>query len=628
MASSCANNTTTTNNNIYKDETFFVPLATVNTTAPCKYHPRASLYIPGLSLSHDGGKVLFQPSSGISSDLTLLHGQITALVGTNGCGKSSTAKVLASFGSGRCDSTNICADRPKGFPTGFVIEYLVSDGVYNSVKNYMSLRPREYIQSQLRNRLEDINRQIEELDHHFTNFALSNKDDSVLLEQMADDLSFLYELEENMANKMNRDIDMAMTETGFINEDKSLDKLSVGWRYKCQLIASLLSRPDMLVIDEPSFLDGKSMAWFMDTLRSLASVDNCIIVLISHKEMLLEEVCDRVVYINSANQSLTTYNCGYRNFRNRYDSEVKNASKAVGNSELDLERTEKQLKQIQGKMKVRAKNLKADYSAIGGKGMVGQQTKTSTCLYRSDKCQRADKATASRMHKNKQRVSDLQELREKAKKDRVKPIIFKGAYAAESTIVSLLSVGFCYPDQDQGVFRNVDTTIECKDQILLSGDNGQGKSTLVKLITGEFQATEGDLRRKTEHILYFPQTALQDLVLNHGRQSSVDFIRAASPSMTPTQARNHLARMGLDKKLGLRDIHTLSSGQRVRLWLAYQLLKHPTPSLLILDEISENLDQNTRQSLVDLFDNFEAHCRHLCHLECHRKLHPKRTRHH
>lgn len=76
--------------------------------------------------------------------------------------------------------------------------------------------------------------------------------------------------------------------------------------------------------------------------------------------------------------------------------------------------------------------------------------------------------------------------------------------------------------------------------------------------------------------------------------------------MTETQARHHLGDFGLAKNLALNRVATLSAGQRVRLWLAQQLLQHPKPSLLILDEVSENVDVETRQSLVDLLKGFDG----------------------
>ena len=85
----------------------------------------------------------------------------------------------------------------------------------------------------------------------------------------------------------------------------------------------------------------------------------------------------------------------------------------------------------------------------------------------------------------------------------------------------------------------------------------------------------------------------------------MEFLQSAR-TMTETDARHHLGDLGLAKDLALHKIKTLSAGQRVRLWLAYQLLLHPKPSLLILDEMSENVDVETRNSLTEMLDSFEG----------------------
>merc|ERR1711982_213355 len=100
-------------------------------------------------------------------------------------------------------------------------------------------------------------------------------------------------------------------------------------------------------------------------------------------------------------------------------------------------------------------------------------------------------------------------------------------------------------------------------------------------------------------------TALRDL-LKHGHRSATEFLMFMSPSITQTQVRNHLGHCGLNNDSAIREIYTLSAGQRVRLWFANQLLLNPKPSLLILDEVSENVDVETRNSLVELINSFNG----------------------
>lgn len=116
---------------------------------------------------------------------------------------------------------------------------------------------------------------------------------------------------------------------------------------------------------------------------------------------------------------------------------------------------------------------------------------------------------------------------------------------------------------------------------------------------------EGVIRRRTENILYFPSTTLKDLMRDHGERSALEVLQLAA-TLTPLQARNHLAKMGLNNDLGLHKIRTLSAGKRVRLWFARELIQRPSPSLLVLDEVTENVDRETRDSLIDLCESFKG----------------------
>ena len=108
-------------------------LASYNIAAPVTYHRGGALALTGLSLVHDGGRILFQPA-----DISLRHGTITGLVGTNGCGKTSLARILSS------------KDLPE-FPKGLVIEYLAASddeeylAGHFTEEDSLSLRPIECI---------------------------------------------------------------------------------------------------------------------------------------------------------------------------------------------------------------------------------------------------------------------------------------------------------------------------------------------------------------------------------------------------------------------------------------------------------------------------------------------------
>ena len=246
-------------------------LASYNIAAPVTYHRGGALALTGLSLVHDGGRVLFQPA-----DISLRHGTITGLVGTNGCGKTSLARILSA------------KDLP-GFPQGLVIEYLAASddeeylAGHFTEEDSLSLKPIEYIDLRIQQRSEQLLEQINELETKLESIDEVDEDE-VDLEQISDQLAQLYDLQDDVSEKIQREMHHALDELGLRKyEDKQLSELSSGWRYKCRLIAAFLTHPDLLIIDEPSFLDESSTQWLVSRSKEASNKDNAIVLLISHR---------------------------------------------------------------------------------------------------------------------------------------------------------------------------------------------------------------------------------------------------------------------------------------------------------------------------------------------------------
>ena len=556
-------------------------LATYSTTASVTYHRGGALNIPGLSLVHDGGRVLFNTSD----DISLRHGTIIGLVGTNGAGKTSLARVLAS-------------KELPGFPQNMVIEYLAAsdDEEYlagrssstSANADEMEMKSIEYIQLRLRQRSEQLLDEISTLEEKLEGADVD------YVEDISNQLAELYDIEESLNERVQREMHEAIDELGLDQfANRPLSQLSSGWRYKTRLVSAFLTHPDFLIIDEPSFLDEASTHWFVSRTMESAKTDKAIVLLISHKEAMLETLCDNILYINSGNQTATMYHCGYNIFRSTHQEQVQHATKTIEGTESKHQSAEKSLKKLQADLKGREKNLKKVTSENSDQRFIKGKNKEAK--------QKADKSAASKLKRTKKQVEDLAEARRRARTERVKPIHIDGT-PSDGKIVSLEEVAAAYDNNH--VFENVDASVEATDRILLFGCNGVGKSTLTKVILGEMEPCRGNISRRTGNFIYFPQTALSDMLRRHGDATAIQFLGEHIHS--ETQARNHLGNFGLAKDLALRHVNTLSAGQRVRLWLAKETLLHPNPALLIVDEISENVDRETRDSLVQLLGTFEA----------------------
>lgn len=277
-----------------------------------------------------------------------------------------------------------------------------------------------------------------------------------------------------------------------------------------------------------------------------------------------------------------------------YEQQVQGATKTLKHVQSQLQKREQSFK------KTTAKN--ADQRFIKGKNKESKQ--------------KADRSAAAKLKQLKRQAETVEEWRKQALCEQVKPLCISGV-VADGPAIQLIDVSFTYdsdhvngdPSKAESsakkfLFGPLNECVGPQDRILLCGPNGCGKSTLLRLILGELQPSEGNIVRRGQ-ALYFPQSALSDLSTYHSEICAAAYL-IGDASMTNTAARQHLGNFGLKGDVALRPIQCLSAGQRVRLHLAKQLLHNPQPTLLVMDEISENLDVETQQSLSEVLSGFEG----------------------
>ena len=557
----------------------------------CSYHGD-SLHCR-LGLAHDAN-TLFEPT-----DFSLIRGAVTGLVGTNGSGKTSLAKVVAS-------------KELPGFPKDLAVQYVSTHENYscmhaitgsNDNDAEQSLTPEAYLYSVVQDRLESLGTKIEQLEE---SLGL----DSERVEETANQLAELYELQDELQKSAEREIQQTLTDLGFgPHLKKSLSQLSSGWRYKCRLAAAFTAHSDILIVDEPSFLDISSTKWLVEKVSQAIS-RKTMVLLISHKEALLETLCNRILYINSGNHSLSSYNCGYETFRATHMSEVSHAKCTIAETEERVASAQKSLKSVQSQLQRRERKTKALTTQNADQRFIKGKNKEAK--------QKADRSAAAKVKQLKMQASEMDDLRRQAKREQIKHLHISGI-AGEGTLALFQDVGFAYDEGEPFIFQNLDARLEAQDRVLLRGPNGCGKSTFLRLLLGELEPTVGTVK-DVGKVLYFPQTSLSDMASRHGHESAVRYL---GNNLTETAARQHLGDFGLTKSLALRPIVTLSAGQRVRLWLSKQMLRFPSPALLVMDEISENLDVETRGSLSEILNGFVGAVIVVSHDEdfC-RSLHP------
>jgi len=154
----------------------------------------------------------------------------------------------------------------------------------------------------------------------------------------------------------------------------------------------------------------------------------------------------------------------------------------------------------------------------------------------------------------------------------------------------------------KAVLSGVSLRIDMEDRIALLGTNGNGKSTLAKLLAGRLAPLRGrQFRTGNLRVGYFAQHQEEDLTVT---ETPYDHLARALPKATPPQVRAQAARFGLDADRVNTKVGALSGGERARLLLA--LATRDAPHLLILDEPTNHLDIDARDALVKALAEFEG----------------------
>jgi len=152
------------------------------------------------------------------------------------------------------------------------------------------------------------------------------------------------------------------------------------------------------------------------------------------------------------------------------------------------------------------------------------------------------------------------------------------------------------------ILRGLSLRVDMDDRIALLGANGNGKSTLAKLIAGRLAPDTGSMHRSGKlRVGYFAQHQSDELVAN---DTPIDHMARALPRALPGQVRSQLARFGLDADRATTPVKNCSGGEKARLLLA--LATRDAPQLLILDEPTNHLDIDAREALVRALANFEG----------------------
>jgi ATP-binding cassette subfamily F protein 3 len=342
---------------------------------------------------------------------------------------------------------------------------------------------------------------------------------------------------------------------GFAAEAQArpMSSFSGGWRMRVALAAVLFSAPDLLLLDEPTnHLDLEATLWLEQYLQKFPGA----ILLVSHDRQLLDRAVEAIAHLDNGKLSLTP----------------------GGFAEFIRIKTEKALQQ--GRAAEKAAEQRAHMQSFVDRF----------------------RAKASKARQAQSRIKALERMPqiESVVEDKATKFSFPEPNKLAPPMLSLDGVDIGY--DNKAVLGGVSLRIDMEDRIALLGTNGNGKSTLAKLLAGRLQPLKGrQFRTGNLRVGYFAQHQEEDLVMH---ESPYDHLSRALPKATPPQVRAQAARFGLDADRVNTKVSSMSGGEKARLLLA--LATRDAPHLLILDEPTNHLDIDARDALVKALAEFEG----------------------
>lgn len=461
------------------------------------------------------------------------------LAGKNGSGKSTMLKLLAGLQSTSAGSISK--------PNGIKIAYLPQDMTHQHGKTVFDETRTAFIEiQQLEARLAEINHQLEtRTDYETDSYA-------ALITEITD---ISHRLEVLGSGNMDEEIEKKLKGLGFERRDfdRPTSEFSGGWRMRIELAKLLLQKPDVLLLDEPTnHLDIESMQWLEEFMETFPGA----VVLISHDKKFLDNVTNRTIEIS--NKKIYDYKTNYSHYlilrqerREQQEAAAKNQQKIINKTQILIDKN-------------RAKASKAAFA--------------QSLIKKLDRMERVEVDEAD-----------------------TSSIYFKFPPPAHSgkIVLTVKDAAKDYPQKH--IFSGANFIVEKGDRIALVGRNGEGKTTMMKMIAGQTEF-KGTVQLGHSVLMgYFEQDQAERL---NNEKTVYDTIEELAVGEIRSRIRNLLGAFLFSGEDVDKKVKVLSGGERGRLALC-KLLLQPY-NLLLLDEPTNHLDIRSKDILKKALLDYEG----------------------
>lgn len=468
-----------------------------------------------------------------------------AIVGINGAGKSTLLKILI----GKLSADDGVVTWAKGASIGYLAQHQDLEGAETIYDALLEVKkPLIQMEERIRSlELEMKSASGDELEAKFSEYSRLNHEF-----EMADGYSYQSEITGVLKG-------LGFTEDEF---SKPITALSGGQKTRVSLGKLLLTKPDILLLDEPTnHLDMESIAWLETYLRNYSGA----VIIVAHDRYFLDRVVTKVIELDMGH--CTVFSGNYSAYSDKKAMLRDAAIRAYLNQQQEIRHQEAVIAKL--KSFNREKSIKR---AESREKML-------------DKIDRLEKPV---------QTNDSMDIR-------LEPDVVSGN---DVLTVTDLSKSF----DTQTLFTNVDFEIKRGERVAIIGNNGTGKTTLLKIINGIIPADSGQIRLGSKvHIGYYDQ---EHQVL-HMDKTLFQEIQDTYPNMNNTQIRNTLAAFLFTGDDVFKLIRDLSGGERGRVSLAKLMLSDA--NFLLLDEPTNHLDITSKEILESALNRYTGTVLYVSH---------------
>tara|TARA_B000000475_G_scaffold271435_1_gene269267 strand:+ start:5054 stop:6985 length:1932 start_codon:yes stop_codon:yes gene_type:complete len=466
-------------------------------------------------------------------------GDRIGLVGKNGAGKSTLLKIIHSNQGFDSGSVNLQKEMKVGYLSQD-IDFVKGNTVIEETEK--AFERIKILQTELNSLQEEL---VKRTDYESVSY----------LELINTSSEYEHELNLIGGYTFHAHIEKVLFGLGFTSEDlnKLTDTFSGGWRMRIELAKVLLSNPDVLLLDEPTnHLDIESIVWLENFLKSYSGA----VILVSHDRTFLDQVTNRTIEI--ANSKVYDYKASYTKYLDLRKERVDQQIAIKKNQDKEIKQTEDLID------KFRYKASKAAFA--------------QSLIKKLDKMDRVevDVVGVKKMH-----------------------FSFPESTKPGKIIVEIEQLSKSYGDKK--VIQNFDFQIDRGDRLAFVGQNGQGKTTLVKCLT-ETESYQGLI--KSGHNVDMSYFAQDQAELLDPKKRVIDVIEDFADDELRPKSRDMLGSFLFSGDDVEKKVAVLSGGERSRLALCKMLLQ--SSNFLILDEPTNHLDMASKEVLKNALKSYKG----------------------